>query len=128
VFVNVTLFLLLCKRDMTLSYALCVIHTLNKLYSLFLVKLFTSVCWCLWLILVLGCTRLKTLEELKRAYLNALVIQDKLRIVYYKYQSRLVVLIVINKRFKTLVNILVHNFCLAVCLRIKRSKELYFNT
>jgi hypothetical protein len=44
VFVNVTLFLLLCKRDVTLSHALCVIHTLGELYSLFLVKLFTSVC------------------------------------------------------------------------------------
>jgi hypothetical protein len=74
VFVNVTLFLLLCKCDMTLSYALYVIHTLDELYSLFLVKLFTSVCWCFWLILVLGYTRLKTLEELKKAYLNALVI------------------------------------------------------
>jgi hypothetical protein len=47
---------------------------LSELYSLFPVKLFTSVRWCLWLILVLGYTRLKTLEELKKAYLNALVI------------------------------------------------------
>jgi hypothetical protein len=128
VFVDVTLFLLLCKRDVTLSNALCVIHTLGELYSLFPVKLFTSVRWCLWLILVLGCTRLKTLEELKRAYLNALVIQGKLRVVHHRYQSRPVVLIVINKRSKTLVNILVYNFCLAVCLRIKRSRELYLNT
>jgi hypothetical protein len=74
VFVNVTLFLLLCERDVTLSYALYVIHTLGKLYSLFLVKLLTSVCWCFWLILVLGRTRLKTLKKLKRAYSNALVI------------------------------------------------------
>jgi hypothetical protein len=29
VFVNVTLFLLLCERDITLSYALCVIYTLD---------------------------------------------------------------------------------------------------
>jgi hypothetical protein len=127
VFVDVTLFLLLCERDVTLSHALCVMHTLGELYSLFLVKLFTSVRWCLWLILVLGRIRLKTLEELKRAYSNALVIQDKLRVVYHRYQSRPVVLIVINKRSKTLVNILVHDFCLAVCLRVKRSKELYFD-
>jgi hypothetical protein len=127
VFVNVTLFLLLCKRNVTLSHALCVMHTLGKLYSLFPVKLFTSVRWCLWLILVLGRTRLKTLEKLKRAYSNALVIQGKLCVVYYRYQSRLVILIVINKRFKTLVNILVYNFCLTVCLRIKRNRELYFN-
>jgi hypothetical protein len=74
VFVNVTLFLLLCKRDVTLSHAPYVIHMLSKLYSLFPVKLFTSVRWCLWLILVLGYIRLKTLKELKKAYLNALVI------------------------------------------------------
>jgi hypothetical protein len=74
VFVDVTLFLLLCERDVTLSHALYVIHTLGELYSLFPVKLFTSVRWCLWLISVLGRTRLKTLKELKRAYSNALVI------------------------------------------------------
>jgi hypothetical protein len=74
VFVNVTFFLLLCKRDITLSHALYVMYTLNKLYSLFLVKLLTSVHWCLWLILVLGRTRLKTLKKLKKAYLNAFVI------------------------------------------------------
>jgi hypothetical protein len=34
---------------------------------------------------------------------------------------------VIDKRSKTLVDILVHDFCLAVCLRMKRSRELYFN-
>jgi hypothetical protein len=59
--------------------------------------------------------------------LNALVIQGKLCVVYYRYQSRPVVLIIIDKRFKTLVNILVYNFCLAVCLRIKRNRELYLN-
>jgi hypothetical protein len=127
VFIDITLFLLLCERDVTLSHALYVIHTLGELYSLFPVKLFTSVCWCLWLILVLGYTRLKTLEELKKAHLNTLVIQDKLRVVYYRYQSRPVILIVINKRSKTLVDILVYNFCLAVCLRMKRSRELYFD-
>jgi hypothetical protein len=85
VFVDVTLFLLLCECDVTLSHALCVMYTLGKLYSLFLVELFISVRWCFWLIPVLGRTRLKTLKELKRAYLNALVIQDKLRVVYYRY-------------------------------------------
>jgi hypothetical protein len=73
-FVNVTFFFLLYKRDVTLSHALCVIYTLSELYSLLLVKLFTSVRWCLWPILVLGRTRLKPLKKLKKAYLNALVI------------------------------------------------------
>jgi hypothetical protein len=85
VFVDVTLFLLLCERDITLSHALYVMYTLDELYSLFPVKLLTSVCWCLWLIPVPGRTRLKTLEKLKRAHSNALVIQDKLRVVYHKY-------------------------------------------
>jgi hypothetical protein len=43
VFVNVTLFLLLYKRDITLSYALYVIYMLSELYNLFSVKLFTNV-------------------------------------------------------------------------------------
>jgi hypothetical protein len=42
-FVNITLFLLLCERDVTLSHAPYVIHTLDELYSLFPVELFTSV-------------------------------------------------------------------------------------
>jgi hypothetical protein len=85
VFVNVTLFLLLCERDMTLGHALYVMYTLSELYSLLSVKLFISIYWCLWLILVLGRTRLKPLKKLKKAHLNALIIQDKLRVVYYKY-------------------------------------------
>jgi hypothetical protein len=85
VFVDVTLFLLLCKRNMTLGHALYVIHALSELNSLLSVKLFTSIYWCLWPILVLSYTRLKPLEKLKKAYLNALVIQGKLRIIYYKY-------------------------------------------
>jgi hypothetical protein len=44
VFVNVTLFFLLYKRNITLSHVLYVIYILSKLYSLFLVKLFISVC------------------------------------------------------------------------------------
>jgi hypothetical protein len=85
VFVDVTLFLLLCKRDVTLGHALCVMHTLGELYSLLSVKLFISIYWCLWLILVLGCIRLKPLKKLKRAYLNAFMIQDELCVVYYRY-------------------------------------------
>ena len=126
-FVNVTLFLLLCERDVTLGHALYVIHALGELYSLLSVELFTSIHWCLRPIPVPGRTSLEPLEKLKRAHSNALVIQGKLCVVYYRYQSRPVVLIVINKRSKTLVDILVHNFCLAVCLGVKRSRELYFD-
>jgi hypothetical protein len=126
-FVDVTLFLLLCERDVTLGHALCVMHALGELYSLLSVELFTSVRWCLWPIPVLGRTRLKPLKKLKRAHSNALVIQGKLCVVYHRYQSRPVVLIVIDKRSKTLVDILVYDFCLAVCLGVKRSRELYFD-
>jgi hypothetical protein len=85
VFVNVTLFLLLCERDVTLGHALYVMHALGELYSLLSVKLFTSIYWCLWPILVLGRTRLKSLKKLKRAHSNAFVIQGELRVVYHKY-------------------------------------------
>jgi hypothetical protein len=43
VFVNITFFFLLYKRDITLGHALYVIYTFNELYNLFLVKLFISV-------------------------------------------------------------------------------------
>jgi hypothetical protein len=82
-------------------------HTLGEQHSLFLVELFTSVHWRLRLIPVPGRTRLETLEEPERAYSNALVAQGELRVVYYRYQSRPVILVVINKRSKALVKILV---------------------
>jgi hypothetical protein len=66
VFVDVTLFL--GKRDVTFGYASGVMYALGEQHSLFLVELFTSVHWRLRLILVLGRTRLETLEELERAY------------------------------------------------------------
>jgi hypothetical protein len=43
VFINVTLFLLLCKRDVTFNYVLYVIYTFSELYSLLLIKLFISI-------------------------------------------------------------------------------------
>jgi hypothetical protein len=46
-FVNVTLFLLLCERDVTLGHALYVMYTLGELYSLLSVKLFTCDRLCL---------------------------------------------------------------------------------
>jgi hypothetical protein len=85
VFVDVTLFLLLCERDVTLGHASYVMHTLDELYSLLSVELFTSIHWCLRPIPVLGRTRLKSLEKLKRAYSNAFVIQGELRVVYHRY-------------------------------------------
>jgi hypothetical protein len=80
VFVDVTLFL--GERDVTLGYASGVMHALGEQHSLFLVELFTSVHWRLRPILVLGCTRLGTLE-LESAYSNALVMQGELRVVYH---------------------------------------------
>jgi hypothetical protein len=43
VFVDVMLFFLLCKRDVTLGHALCVIYMLGELYSLLSVELFMCV-------------------------------------------------------------------------------------
>jgi hypothetical protein len=74
VFAGVTLFL--GKRDITVGYALGIMPVLSKQHSLFLVKLFTSVHWRLRLVLVLGRTRLETLE-LEKAHSNALVVQGK---------------------------------------------------
>jgi hypothetical protein len=43
VFVDVTLFLLLRERDVTLGHAPYVMHALSELYSLLSVELFTSI-------------------------------------------------------------------------------------
>ena len=68
------LFLLLGKRDMSLCYALSIVHVAGKLCSLLLTKRFTSVYRRLRGSLVLGGVRLKPLKELKGAHLDALVV------------------------------------------------------
>ena len=72
--IHITLFLLLGKHNMSLCYALSVVHVVGKLCSLLLTKRFTSVCRCFRGSLILGSVRLKPLKELKRAHLDALVV------------------------------------------------------
>ena len=72
--IHVTLFLLLGERDIGLCYALSVVYTASKLYSLLLTKRFTSVYRRLRRSLILGRTRLKPLKELERAYSDTLVV------------------------------------------------------
>jgi hypothetical protein len=91
----------------TVGYAPGIMHALGEQHSLCLVELFTSVHWRFRLISVLGRTRLETLEERERAHSNALVVQDGLRVVYHRYQSRPFIFVVTDRRSKTLVNILI---------------------
>ena len=67
------LFLLLGKHNISLCYALSVVHTTGELYSLLLTKRFTGICGRLRGSLILGRARLKPLKELKRTHLDALV-------------------------------------------------------
>ena len=95
--INVTLFLLLYERDIGLCYAPGIVHTLGELYSLLIVEFLLSICRLLRLILVLGCARLKALEELEGAHSDALIVQGKLGVVHYRDQFRLVILVVAYK-------------------------------
>jgi hypothetical protein len=72
--IYVTLFLLLCERDVSLCYALGIVYTLGELYSLLIVEFLLSACRLLRLILVLGCARLKPLKELEGAHSDALIV------------------------------------------------------
>ena len=74
VFVYITLFLLLGECNISLCYALSVVYMLSKFHSLFPVKRFTSVYRRLRRILIPGYIRLKPFKELKRAYLDTLII------------------------------------------------------
>ena len=73
-FVHIMLFLLLGEHNISLCYALSVVYMLSKFYSLFPVKRFTSVYRHLKRIPILGYIRLKPFKELKRAYLDTLII------------------------------------------------------
>ena len=74
VFVYITLFLLLGEYNISLCYALSIIYILSKFYSLFLVKRFISVYRRLKRIPIPGYIRLKPFKELKRAYLDTLIV------------------------------------------------------
>ena len=74
VFVYIMLFLLLGKHNISLCYTLSVIYILSKFYSLFLVKRFISIYRRLRRILIPGYIRLKPFKELKRAYLDTLIV------------------------------------------------------
>ena len=74
-------------------------YTLGEGYGLVLIQLFLSIYSGLQTIIVLflGCTGLIPLKELERAHPNTLIVQGKLRVVYYRNQGRLVILVVINE-------------------------------
>ena len=97
--INVILLLLLSKCNIVLSYIPSVIYTLSEGYSLVLIQLFLSIYNCLQIVTVLvpGYIGLIPFKELERAYLNTLIVQGKLRVVYHRNQGRLVVLVVINE-------------------------------
>ena len=73
-FVYIMLFLLLGERNISLCYALSVVYMLSKFHSLFPVKRFISVHRRLRRIPIPGYIRLKPFKELKRAYLDALIV------------------------------------------------------
>ena len=52
--------------------------------------------------------------------MNAFIRESKLSVVYYRDQLELVILIIVYERPKIIIDILVYNFCLFVCLRVER--------
>ena len=52
--------------------------------------------------------------------MNAFIRKSKLSVVYHRDQLGLVVLVIVYERPKTMVDILVYDFCLSVCLRVER--------
>ena len=51
--------------------------------------------------------------------MNTFIRESKLSVVHHRDQLGLVVLVVIYERPKTMVDILVYDFCLSVCLRVE---------
>ena len=52
--------------------------------------------------------------------MNVFMRESKLSVVYHRDQLGLVVLVMVYEQPKTIVNILVYDFYLSVCLRIER--------
>ena len=52
--------------------------------------------------------------------MNAFIRESELSVVHYRDQLGLVILVMVYERPKTIVDILVYDFCLSVCLRVER--------
>ena len=59
--------------------------------------------------------------------MNAFIRESKLSVVYHRDQLGLVVLVMVYERPKTMVDILVYDFCLSVCLRMERCRHFNLN-
>ena len=59
--------------------------------------------------------------------MNAFIRESKLSVVHHRDQLGPVVLVIVHERPKTIVDILVYDFCLSVCLRIERYRQFNLN-
>ena len=54
--------------------------------------------------------------------MNTFIRESKLSVVHHRDQLGLVILVMVHERPKTIVDILVYDFCLFICLEIERDK------
>ena len=54
--------------------------------------------------------------------MNAFIRESKLSVVYHRDQLGPVVLVIVYERPKIIVDILIYDFCLFVCLKVERYK------
>ena len=115
--------LFLSSGHRLLSLISSFLHSLGCLNCLVMTHPLIDVCR-LQCVSVKGCPCRVAINELKRWHSNTTMKEDHLREVYHWQEFWPVVLIVVNKEPEALIQVLVHDLCLAICLQVKSSEEL----
>ena len=125
--VHVPFFLFLSLLDVAFGYFLSIVHTASILLSLFLVQPFSSSSRLVGSVPVPGAAWGESFKQFKGGHMNAFMRESELSVVHHRDQLGPVVLVMVHERPKTMVDILVHDFCLSVCLRVERCRQFNFN-
>ena len=99
------------------------LHSLGCLNCLVVTHSLIDVCR-LWCVSVKGCPCRIVINELKRWHSNTTMREGHLHEVHHWQEFWPVVLIVVNEGLKALIQVLIHDLCLAICLQVKSSEEL----
>ena len=116
-------YLFLSSGHRLLSLISSFLHSLGCLNCLVVTHSLVDVCR-LWCVSVKGCPCRIAINELKQWHFNTTLRESHLREVHHWQEFWPVVLIVVDKEPEALIQVLVHDLCLAICLQVKSSEEL----
>ena len=115
--------LFLSSGHRLLSLISSFLHSLGCLHCLVVTHPLADVCR-LRCVSVKGCPCRVVINELEQWHFNTTMGEGHLREVHHWQEFWPVILIVLNKELKALIQVLIHDLCLAICLQMESSEEL----